>query len=131
MIHSSFEATQTVPPITAVSGLHCIANLHTRHVHLLSDYTAFQTFINQQIAKHQLTKIGEVYHNFDIGGYTAVVCLSESHVSIHTWPERSYLTFDVFLSNYLKDNREITKSIYHQTVQFFEATPLQETILNR
>ncbi len=121
---------QSLKPDT-LSGLHCIANLHTNKQDLLKHYQAFQHFINQEIKKYGLNKIGEVYHNFPNGGFTAVVCLAESHLSIHTWPERHYLTFDVFLSNYMKDNSGITRALYNNTLQFFEATPLQENILNR
>eukprot|EP01035_Chromulina_nebulosa_P023121 gene23121-29959_t len=53
-----------------------------------------------------LTKTGEVYHTFDNGGFTASVCLTESHVSIHTWPEYNLATFDVFLSNFRNDNSD-------------------------
>lgn len=127
---SAEAVAQSLKPDT-LSGLHCIANLYTQKQELLSQYQPFQRFINQQIQNHGLNKIGEVYHNFPNGGFTAVVCLAESHLSIHTWPERHYLTFDVFLSNYMKDNSEITKALYNSTVQFFEASPLQENILNR
>lgn len=128
---TSAEAIKESPKPDTLSGLHCIANLHTGKHDLLKHYQGFQNFINQQIQNFALNKIGEVYHNFPNGGFTAVVCLAESHLSIHTWPERNYLTFDVFLSNYMKDNSEITKALYNNTVQFFEATPLQENIINR
>lgn len=78
-----------------------------------------------------LTKVGEVYHDFDGGGYTGVVCLTESHLSIHTWPEKRYLTFDVFLSNHLKDNRSITRELYRRVLVFFDAQILLEQIIER
>lgn len=31
------------------------------------------------------------------GGITGVAVLAESHISIHTWPERSYAAVDVFM----------------------------------
>jgi S-adenosylmethionine decarboxylase len=127
MVQSSLQ----VAPSVAISGLHCIANLQSSRFDLLSNFSAFRKFIDAETAFFQLNKLGEVYHNFQPGGYTAVVCLAESHLSIHTWPERSYLTFDVFLSNYLKDNRKTAESLYQHTIQFFEATILQENILNR
>jgi S-adenosylmethionine decarboxylase len=84
-----------------------------------------------EISRFGLTKVGEVYHNFLGGGYTGVVCLTESHLSIHTWPEQNYLTFDVFLSNYLKDNRAITTSLYARVKEFFHGTVLFEQTINR
>jgi S-adenosylmethionine decarboxylase len=118
-------------PVKPVHGTHCIGDLISTRIDLLSDYTAFRQFVNALIDQHHLSKVGEVYHTFPNGGFTAVVCLSESHLSIHTWPERNYLTFDVFLSNFKKDNHDITVSIFHDTVVFFEASIKQETLLDR
>lgn len=37
------------------------------------------------------------WHHFGEGyGYTGVVVLSESHISIHTWPEKGYAAIDIF-----------------------------------
>ena len=31
------------------------------------------------------------------GGVSGVAVLAESHISVHTWPERGYAAFDVFM----------------------------------
>ena len=37
-------------------------------------------------------------HSFEpSGGITGVAILAESHISIHTWPEREYAAIDVFM----------------------------------
>jgi S-adenosylmethionine decarboxylase len=37
-------------------------------------------------------------HHFGEGqGVTAVIALSESHITIHTWPEHGYSAIDVFM----------------------------------
>jgi len=37
-------------------------------------------------------------HGFgDGGGITGVAILAESHISVHTWPERDYIALDIFL----------------------------------
>lgn len=37
-------------------------------------------------------------HRFSpYGGVSGVVVLAESHISIHTWPERGYVALDVFM----------------------------------
>ncbi len=37
-------------------------------------------------------------HQFsDTGGISGVAVLAESHISVHTWPERNYAAFDVFM----------------------------------
>lgn len=36
-------------------------------------------------------------HHFEPQGVSGVVVLAESHISIHTWPERGYAALDVFM----------------------------------
>jgi S-adenosylmethionine decarboxylase len=36
-------------------------------------------------------------HTFSSGGVTGVAILAESHITIHTWPERSYAAIDIFM----------------------------------
>jgi S-adenosylmethionine decarboxylase len=44
------------------------------------------------------TVLSERWHHFGAGfGYTGVVILSESHISVHTWPEKGYAAIDVFM----------------------------------
>lgn len=127
---SSFALSNTLPG-NCIPGLHIIANFQTHDSSKLKDYSAFKTFIESQIHELGLTSVGEVYHNFPGGGYTAVLCLTESHLSLHTWPEHNYLTFDVFLSNYLKDNRNTTQALYEAVKHFFDAEVVFEKLIER
>ena len=44
------------------------------------------------------TIMTERWHHFGDGhGYTGVVVLAESHISVHTWPEKGYAGLDVFM----------------------------------
>ena len=36
-------------------------------------------------------------HRFSPQGVTGVALLAESHITVHTWPERGYAAFDLFL----------------------------------
>ncbi|MBM3566823.1 MAG: adenosylmethionine decarboxylase [Alphaproteobacteria bacterium] len=38
-----------------------------------------------------------MHHFSPNGGVSGVVVLAESHISIHTWPERNYAALDVFM----------------------------------
>ncbi|MBL0742028.1 S-adenosylmethionine decarboxylase [Chryseolinea sp. Jin1] len=112
-------------------GLHIVANFSVASADKIEGHASFKTFIESQIALLGLSKVGEVYHDFPGGGFTAVVCLTESHLSIHTWPEQHYITFDVFLSNYMKDNRATTRLLYAAVQQFFKAEVRFEQIIDR
>jgi len=37
------------------------------------------------------------FHNFSGGGVSGVLVLAESHISIHTWPERNFAAIDIFM----------------------------------
>ena len=44
-----------------------------------------------------VTIITERWHHFGNGcGYTGVIILSESHISVHTWPEEGKAAVDVY-----------------------------------
>lgn len=65
------------------------------------------------------------FHKFSPQGVSGVVVISESHLSIHTWPEYGYAAIDVFtcgdktmpekVSRYLKKKFQ-AKTIYKTTV---------------
>lgn len=131
MIHSVLNASGTPIAHASISGLHIVANFSVKDLSKLTAFNVFQSFIDQRIAYFGLTKVGEVYHNFPGGGYTGVVCLTESHLSVHTWPENNYLTFDIFLSNHLKDNRSTTHALYEDVRSFFEADVIFEQSIQR
>jgi len=38
-----------------------------------------------------------MHHFSPFGGVSGVVLLAESHISIHTWPERNYAAVDIFM----------------------------------
>jgi len=46
-------------------------------------------------------------HAFEPNGVSGVAVLSESHISIHTWPERGYAALDVFMCGKAKPELSI------------------------
>jgi S-adenosylmethionine decarboxylase len=112
-------------------GTHLIATLYTTERQLLHSYEAFRSLADQLVVDHTLQKLGEVYHNFSPSGYTGVVCLSESHLSIHTWPEHGRINVDVYLSNYLRNNDGTVDNIYAAIKAHFNATVENEQFLKR
>lgn len=42
------------------------------------------------------TIVKTVFHNFSPYGVSGVVVITESHVTIHTWPEHAYAAVDIF-----------------------------------
>jgi S-adenosylmethionine decarboxylase len=112
-------------------GLHILATFSALPA-ALCDAGRCRVFFDQQIELHQLEKVGEAYHVFgDTSGFTAVLALTESHLSIHTWPEYGLATFDVFLSNFRRDNSATVRALYAATLAFFEGREVSQTELRR
>lgn len=43
------------------------------------------------------TILASNFHPFEGGGYTGILVLSESHFSVHVWPEIQLATFDAYM----------------------------------
>ena len=109
-------------PLPYAPGLHVLATFGAPAARL-QDAAGSQQFFAALVARLGLTSVGEVYHSFaGSGGFTAVLALTESHLSIHTWPEHGLATFDVFLSNFRRDNHATVRRLYAETLAFFEGT---------
>ncbi|MCI1186069.1 S-adenosylmethionine decarboxylase [Hymenobacter sp. DH14] len=116
---------------TYTPGLHILATFAAPPA-TLRDAKSCRAFFDAQVLAFGLEKVGEAYHHFPAdengaGGFTAVLALTESHLSIHTWPEHGLATFDVFLSNFRRDNSATVRGIYAATLAFFEGTELTQT----
>jgi S-adenosylmethionine decarboxylase len=54
--------------------------------------------LKQAAVKAGATVLGERWHHFGTGfGYTGVIVLAESHISVHTWSELGLATLDVYM----------------------------------
>jgi len=112
-------------------GTHIIASLQSDVTELLSKHASIKECVDKLILQFELQKLGEVYFDFPIGGYTAVVCLSESHISIHTWPEHKLVNLDIYLSNFHRSNDSTVEKIYMAFIEFFDATVSQKQVITR
>lgn len=112
-------------------GLHLISEFSVKDPEILKDCNKVQLFLNGIVSSSGLSKVGEVFHQFPESGYTGMICLTESHISIHTWPEYNRVTFDVFLSNFMKYNDDIAETIHQKLLELLEATEVNTCRLKR
>lgn len=97
----------------------------------LSDPSGFRAMIDAAISELGLVSVGSVHHAFPGGGFTAVVCLTESHLSIHTWPEHGRATFDVFLSNFSRSNDAAAEALVARISSFLGVGTFSRQTLRR
>ncbi|MCA6365328.1 MAG: S-adenosylmethionine decarboxylase [Bacteroidetes bacterium] len=102
-------------------GLHYLATLQSKDSDLLKDMQLFREWLDAQIVTHHLTQVGDVWHRFPDAGFTGAVALTESHISIHTWPEYNLATFDVFLSNFSRRNDAVVVQLAQDIARYFKA----------
>ena len=80
----------------ACAGVHLIIDLIGAK--RLDDIRHIETALRESIEKARATLLHIHLHEFSPnGGVSGVAVLAESHISIHTWPERDYAALDVFM----------------------------------
>ena len=78
------------------SGTHLLADLFGCTG--LDDIARVEAALRNAVAAGGATLLDLKLHGFGAGqGVTGVALLAESHISIHTWPERDYAAADIFL----------------------------------
>ncbi|MHA3903204.1 polyamine aminopropyltransferase [Castellaniella sp. WN] len=94
-----------------MQGLHLTADLYRcqSDATLLTDETALADLCRRATLDAGLTIVGEKWHRFpdyqgQPGGVTGMLLLAESHLAVHTWPERGGVTLDVYVCNFETDN---------------------------
>jgi S-adenosylmethionine decarboxylase proenzyme len=108
-----------------VVGLHQIANIETNKNKIeLLDMAAFEEFATTEVAKNNLTMVAKAQHSFSDGGYTCIIALAESHISVHTWPLEGYITLDVFVCNHSKDNTSAARNLFDSIINYFSPITL-------
>lgn len=107
-----------------MKGLHIIADLYNcqKGEYLLSSGNLRELCVNA-CTDAGLTVLGDHFYQFDgadgtqLGGSTGAVVLAESHLAIHTWPERDGATLDVYVCNYTCDNTGKAEAVYKTLIK--------------
>jgi S-adenosylmethionine decarboxylase len=64
----------------------------------LDDVGAIDAALREAAVTAGATVLHSHFHHFSPnGGVSGVVVLAESHISIHTWPEKGYAALDIFM----------------------------------
>jgi S-adenosylmethionine/arginine decarboxylase-like enzyme len=67
---------------------------------------------------------------FEPHGFSILYLLSESHMSIHTFPEKNYIAFDLYTCRTYSDNQTYN-TIYNYLVRMFDADKESPIIIDR
>ncbi len=84
-------------PVVHPLGIHYILEFVECQSHtLLQNVAGIDSLMVEAANRGNATVVSHHFHQFDPWGVSGVVILEESHLTIHTWPEKNYAAIDVF-----------------------------------
>jgi S-adenosylmethionine decarboxylase proenzyme len=118
------------PPMIS-TGKHMICDIEgIRNTELLNSMSGIRQIVDAICKEHVFSVLGVLEHQFEPQGCSLVYLLSESHISIHTFPEKNYIAMDIYTCRDYTDNR-VYEELYAYLVDTFQARPTVPLILNR
>lgn len=77
-------------------GRQLLVELHNCHPETLKRVNAVREILTSAAKAAKATIVDVAFHEFSPHGVSGVVVISESYISIHTWPEHRYAAVDIF-----------------------------------
>lgn len=108
-------------------GYHLILELEGCPEPVLDDRKAVHRVMTEAVEASGATMIQPFFHQFAPQGVSGVVIISESHFSIHTWPEYGYAAVDIFTCGDQID-MDVAANILRRGLQ---AQGMQKMLLSR
>jgi S-adenosylmethionine decarboxylase proenzyme len=109
-----------------MKGLHILADLHRcPGTPALASARRLRALCVKACADAGLVVLGSHFHQFagiandQPGGATGAVVLGESHLAIHTWPERGGATLDAYVCNVSADNSAKAEALVAALIAVF------------
>ncbi len=90
-------------------GRHLLASYTNCSPESLADPKKIDTAMREAITASGATVLDVSEHVFEGGGMTALYLLSESHASIHTYPEHKSVFVDIFTCGYVCEPKEFDR----------------------
>ncbi len=117
-----------------MKGIHIIASFYEcENTKALLNKSLLKEELIRHIKNSGLNVVGNCFYKFGNGcGITGIVLISESHVSIHTWPEKNNsLTLDIYTCNVSRNNENKAKALFESLKEFFKPKKIKKKVLRR
>ncbi len=117
-------------------GIHIIGDLSDCNlecfVETKKDLPKLKRTITAIIKHNNLSEMGNFYYYFGKNAVTGVISLTESHISFHTWPEDNYVTVDVYVCNYSRNNEKGARLLFdYLCKEIFKSKNIKKRIIHR
>ncbi len=94
-------------------GRHYFIDITNVPENMINDHELLKSKCSELLEEFQMKTLGVNDHVFQPQGYTLLFLLSESHLSLHSWPEYNTLKMDLFTCSSKKlDNVQSIKEIF-------------------
>lgn len=94
-------------------GRHYFIDITNVPEYMINDHELLKSKCSELLEEFQMKTLGVNEHAFQPHGYTLLFLLSESHLSLHSWPEYNTLKMDLFTCSSKKlDNVQSIKEIF-------------------
>lgn len=104
------------------SGKHMICDFKgIQNSKLLNSCSDLKKMLKNICVEYDFQILQEVEHQFEPQGCSILFLLSESHLSVHTFPEKNHMSFDIYTCRQYSDNSEYDK-IYKYLIDTLEAS---------
>ena len=77
-------------------GSHYLVDLRGCDAELIKRVEPTREFLLRAVKDCGATLVDHCFHQYEPFGVSGVVLITESHFSIHTWPEHSFVGVDIF-----------------------------------
>lgn len=77
-------------------GRHVLVEYYNCDSEILKDRKKIEMYMNKAAKEAKANVVQSVFHHFSPWGVSGAVVISESHLTIHTWPEYNYAAVDLF-----------------------------------
>ena len=77
-------------------GRHILVEYYNCDERILNDHKFIEELMVTAAKKANATVVESVFHMFNPYGVSGAVVISESHLTIHTWPEYGYASVDLY-----------------------------------
>ena len=114
------ELLSSATPVLG-KGIHILAdfyNVSTGDAEMWNSQQ-LEKFCETKVAEVGLTQVGKLFYQFPGSGVTGTILLAESHIAIHTWPEKNYLTLDIYVCNVSQTNTDKARRLYEHFFNLF------------
>jgi S-adenosylmethionine decarboxylase len=113
------------------SGKHLIGDIkNIKNEALIHDMDGLKKLLDTICEENQFTILHKVEHAFTPQGITILYLLSESHISIHTFPEKRYIAMDIYTCKDYENN-DVYYRIWNDLINLLRADNSKFLIVDR